>query len=316
MSFQNFIDSFTRGFGFGMLYSNPFFGCCNYYNPCLTFNPFMCGGFHRYPDNIFGFPTFPQITAPKFEFTIPSGGSNISSQNTNESVFNFDFSGIGNTINQPAFSFNSSNTNSNNSSVSDTFTSSSKNKKKTKQTVSSNPEATKKGGLVSKKWNEMTDSEMKQVYGNYDYDVTKPYAGSAGDLNKYLKGKGKLEGQGEIFLKAQQKYGISATALIGICCHESGMGKHLCASNNVAGVRKFTSKGKWEWRKFSSIEECVMYVASFLKSSYVDNPGNGKVNSLTKLYQINAKYCPGAEIAQNANWASKVQKYAKEAEIA
>jgi uncharacterized FlgJ-related protein len=53
--------------------------------------------------------------------------------------------------------------------------------------------------------------------------------------------------------------------------------------NNVGGVRISGSK---EFRKFESVDKCIDYMASFLKSGYVDNSGR----PLKQLYQINAKY--------------------------
>jgi len=159
----------------------------------------------------------------------------------------------------------------------------------------------------------MTDAEMRSVYGSYDRDITKTSTKSASDLNNYLKGKGALEGLGEAFKKAEAQYGISATVLIGICMNETGQGKHLAAKNNIAGVRLPNSK---KFRAFDSKEACIMEVARFLKASYVTPPEKGKVQHLTKLYQVNAKYCPGSEVASNSNWASGVDKFAREAENA
>lgn len=175
--------------------------------------------------------------------------------------------------------------------------------------------SSKRTGARAKNWSKMTDAEMKQIYGNYTRDITKKYTGTANDLNKYLKGKGKLEGKGQAFIDAQNKYGISASVLLAICLNESGQGKSKLAKNknNVGGVR---ISGSNEFRKFTSIEECINYMGSFLKNSYVNN--NGK--SLTKLYQINAKYCPASDTTDKAGtntcWAKNVDKYTREIESA
>lgn len=335
MSFKSFINSFAQGLGFGMLYGNPYLSC--YSNPFINmYNPCMYGGMSlfAYPLMSMNYaPPTPILTMPAFNFSFNNLNTNKYSEESSSSVFNFDFSNVFKQVNQynqfnnfsqsiEPINNNESklltgNINGDNSSVGDIYIKTpSQNDINKQQKVTSNPEASRNNGAIHKTWDKMSDAEMKQVYGNYDYDVTKPYTGTVEDLNKYLKDKGALKGKGEAFLKAQKQYGISATALIGICCHESGKGKKLCAANNVAGVRKFTGKGKWEWRKFSSVEECILYVANLIKSSYVSNPGNGKVNSLKKLYQINAKYCPGAETSNNARWASRVQSYAQEAELA
>ena len=178
---------------------------------------------------------------------------------------------------------------------------------------SSSVPAKDKSALKTKHWTKMTDEEMKKVYGNYTRDITTPYNGSVEKLNKYLKGKGKLEGAGQAFMDAQRKYGISAVALIGIVMNESAKGKSELAMkrNNVGGVRIPNSK---EFKTYSSVRDCIMDMARFLKAGYVDN----KSRPLTKLYQVNAKYCPAADTTDknglNSYWAKNVEKYAKEVE--
>lgn len=150
----------------------------------------------------------------------------------------------------------------------------------------------------------MSNAQLKQIYGNYTKDATVLYKGTAEDLNNYLKGKGKLEGKGQAFIDAQNKYGISAAVLVAICINESGHGKSNLAinKNNVGGVRIAGSK---EFRTFSSVEECIDYMGSFLKRGYLDK-------GLTQLYQINAKYCPVSDPTDkkggNSHWACHVSK--------
>lgn len=187
------------------------------------------------------------------------------------------------------------------------------------QVVSSNPEASRNKRSAGKNWTDMTDSEMRQTYGNYDRDITILYNGTSEQLNRYLVDKGVLKGKGQVFLNAQKKYKISASTLIGICMNESNKGTSRLARqlNNLAGIRKFHNNGKWEWRKFSSVEECIDYIANLLRKNYVQSPGNGKVKNLTKLYQINAKYCPVTDPAGkdlNLYWARNVDKYTREVE--
>jgi N-acetylmuramoyl-L-alanine amidase len=157
----------------------------------------------------------------------------------------------------------------------------------------------------------MTDEEMKEVYGNYDYDITKAYKGTAENLNKVLKGV--LAGKGQAFMDAQKKYGINAAALAAICMLESGNGSSAIAkeNNNVSGMG-----GQGNWKKFNSVEECIDKTASLLKNNYITPPEKGKVKSLTKLYQINSRYCPGKETASNTGWAAKVTQNLKKIEKA
>lgn len=159
-------------------------------------------------------------------------------------------------------------------------------------------------------YNGMSNEELQRIYGNYSKDATVLYKGTAEDLNKYLKGKGKLEGQGQAFIDAQKKYGISASVLAAICVNESGHGKSNLAKtkNNIGGVR---ISGSYEFRSFSSVAECIDYMGSFLKKGYLDK-------GLTKLYQINARYCPKSDPTDktggNSGWAKAVDKFSNEIE--
>ena len=184
------------------------------------------------------------------------------------------------------------------------------NKQKTESySVTTNIDNSNKTVLKGKKWYEMTDTEMKQVYGNYSNDITKPYTGSEENLNSFLKGKGVLEGKAKAFLDAQKKYGISAAALAAITVHESGNGKSNLATNknNVGGVR---ISGTTTFRTFNNVEECIMYMAQLLRNSYVDNPPESPGAHLKTLYQINARYCPASDPTDrtngNAGWARAV----------
>ena len=169
--------------------------------------------------------------------------------------------------------------------------------------------------LKGKHWSEMTDSQLQQVYGNYTRDITKPYSGTAEDLNRYLIGKGVLEGKGQVFMEAQERYEISAAVLVGIAMNESAKGTSNLArnKNNIGGVR---ISGSTEFRTFESVDDCIMEMARFLKAGYVDNSGR----PLTQLYQINAKYCPTSDptdtSGHNGFWARAVDKYANEVDAA
>lgn len=163
----------------------------------------------------------------------------------------------------------------------------------------------------AKHWTKMTDAEMRSVYGNYDFDITKKYNGTAEDLNKFLNKKegSVLKGKGNVFIEAQKKYGINAMALIAICGIETGYGTTGNAKKgyNVANIEK--PKGasyEGRWRKFNNVDECIMELARLLKENYVDNSGKDGIH-LTKLYQINSKYCPAVETPKNAAWAKNVQ---------
>lgn len=169
--------------------------------------------------------------------------------------------------------------------------------------------------LRGKHWSAMTDSQLRQVYGNYTRDITSPYTGTAEDLNRYLQGKGVLAGKGQAFIDAQNRYGISAAVLVAITMLESGGGTSNYArnKNNVGGVRIV---GSTEFRSFESVEACIMEMGRFLKAGYVNNSGR----PLTQLYQVNAKYCPTADPTgdpeNHGRWASAVDRFASQVESA
>ena len=164
-------------------------------------------------------------------------------------------------------------------------------------------------------WTQMSDEQMREIYGNYSRDITTPYSGNAEDLNRYLKGKGVLSGQGQAFIDAQNKYGISAAVLAGIAISESGGTSSLARKRfNVTSIS--SSRG---WRRFNNVSECIDYTASMLANRYVKNSGLSGV-SLKTLYQINAKYCPVSDTRNNSSnnrfWAQNVENKVREIEKA
>lgn len=350
MGVQNFWDSFKFGFLNGMLYNNPFF--CNYSSwncPMLNsslfmyMTPTMQGSF--YPLMQDSIPPMPSISANfdvKELFSVKDFHPVIS---TNMDIGDI-FQRSNDTSSNSSINFtpvlNQSLTQSTPTFTSTTFTpvvsdnytvrtnggekpsstqpepESKKAAKPDNSKKSENPESkrsTSNTSLKGKTWDKMSDSEMQQVYGNYNRDVTVLYKGTTADLNKYLKGKGKLEGQGEAFMAAQNKYGISAAFLVGIAMNESDKGKSKLAreNNNVGGVR---ISGSYTFKTYPSVSACIDDMARFLKAGYVDN----KLKPLTKLYQINAKYCPSCDPTDdkdlNALWARNVEFFTNEVERA
>ncbi len=143
-------------------------------------------------------------------------------------------------------------------------------------------------------------------FNNVNTNINTAYTGSASDLNKRLKGV--LSGKGDVFIKAQKEYGVNAAFLASVCVHESGNGSSNMAKNknNVGGVRY---PGKTEFRTFNSVDECIMYMASFLKRSYIDK-------GLITIGQVGAKYCPANDPTDtkgtNNLWASRVSSLYKD----
>ena len=160
----------------------------------------------------------------------------------------------------------------------------------------------------------MTDDEMKELYGNYDYDITTTGEITAEQINDFIEKKypnSSLKGKGQAFIDAENQYGISALAMLGICGVETTFGTTGNATNgknNIVNIQREGYKGKGErWKKYDSAEACIMDLAKKLKENFVDSPGKGKVAHLTKLYQVGPKYCPAREDISQKNWAKKVQ---------
>ncbi|OLA73537.1 MAG: hypothetical protein BHW62_06435 [Acinetobacter sp. CAG:196_36_41] len=342
MSAHNFWNNFTHGFMHGMFSNNPFFGGCMsgwggffQFNSC--FNPFFMpytSCISPFPNNTslflvpnvmsgIGFsPLMPDFAMPAPSFNIdmnklfPTDKWQTPAYSSPPAFGDVFVKSSNNSVTVPSIE-----TSDYNFTFSSTKTKTSK-AAKTKTTPAtyqpsslSSTRTTSLASLKAKHWTEMTDSEMRQVYGDYTRDITTPYKGTAADLNKYLEGKGVLSGQGQAFIDAQNKYGISASALIGIAMNESAQGTSSHAKNkkNVGGVR---IPGSTTFKTYSSVAECIDDMARFLKNGYVNNKGR----SLTKLYQINAKYCPSSDPTDkedlNSLWARNVNKYAREVESA
>lgn len=153
-----------------------------------------------------------------------------------------------------------------------------------------------------------TDIEALQAKSDVDFSsdktkVNSRYSGTAEDLNKKLANRGVLAGKGAVFLKAQEEYGVNAAFLASICIHESGGTSNYAKNkNNVGGIR---IPGKTEFRTFNSVDECIMYMANFLKNGYIDK-------GLTTIAKVGAKYCPTADptdkAGKNGTWAGYVSK--------
>lgn len=330
---MSFWSNFTHGFAHGAINSmfGGFFGmpyynwggcCCNPMPMFFTPSLFM-GGFNRYTQPMMNMFQMPMMySMPQWNSMPMSGlsfGGAVNSSFNDVGFDTYDFSSTKKTsltfdsyINPPSSSSTSSEKDSSaKKSTSNTKTATSAKKTATAKSsgVKSSTSTVKKGNVKVQDWWKMSDEELKVVYGNYTRDITKPFEGTAEDINKYLKGQGALEGKGQAFIDAQNKHGISAAVLVAIAVFETDHGKDSKAYrlNNVGGVRV---KGTKEWQKFNSIADCVMEMARFLKVGYAQNSRR----PLTKLYQVNAKYCPATETNGNSRWAKNIDYFVSELE--
>ena len=139
--------------------------------------------------------------------------------------------------------------------------------------------------------------------------ITDKYTGTAEQLNQMLNKKnGVLKNKGDVFIQAQEEYGINAAVLAAICINESAYGTSSLArnKNNVGGV----SQGMG-FRTYSSVDECIMDMARFLKSGYADK-------GITTISAVGAKYCPVDDprdkTGLNSKWASNISSITKDIE--
>ena len=303
------MGAFTTGlrFGFenGML--NSMFGgfmnnfCCrNFFMPSFWAQPFNFN-FNSLPLYTYSMPNFslfsrpdigfqPMFSLPEFNYQLPTPQF-TQVQPSFQYSFNIDSSIWNTTPQYPQYQSNFT--------FGDSFS------------LTTNKKA--KSSSVQKYWYEMSDEEMRRIYGNYTRDITKPYNGTADQLNKYIDkncgANSVLKGKGAAFIAAQKKYGISASVLLAIAKFESVGGTSDLARNkfNITSISTGKS-GDARWKQYSSVEECINDTARLLKENYVENAGKGK--HLTKIYEINAKYCPVKETSGNSKWAKNVSENA------
>lgn len=266
---------------------NPFMGgfCCNSFNPMFQFGMM---------NSVFSMPqmfSFPNYSMPMFSPISMMANYTMPVLPTSGNIFSMANSAMAMPAFNPIMNFSMP-------AILNEFN-------LLNQTLQSFGNLTARKSKPNKAENSQSSKKSQKSNGKYDKKATELYTGSAEDLNKYLKGKGVLAGQGQAFLDAQKKYGISASVLAGICLHESGNGKSKLArnNNNIGGIR---IAGSTKFRTFNSVAECIDYMGGLIKRNYVDK-------GLVTLSQINAKYCPPSDPTDtkgtNSLWAKCVDKH-------
>lgn len=299
MSANNFWNSLKNGFTFGMLANTPMFSCFNnfsgfgsWFGGMSVFGGFNNCCFNNFFDNtsLFMVPnTFtssfyqvmPNATPPSMNFNFDASkmfdNSHIwdNVQNTNWQM--------------PAINNNSFNMNFSDFNWGDVFS-------KTTSNASLTTESTSR-------YSQTPSSASNKK-------LTDKFQGSAEQLNKQLNRKnGVLKNKGEVFLAAQEKYGINAAILAAIAINESAYGTSKKARNlnNVGGIRS----GAKGFKKFNSVDECIMEMARLLKNSYINK-------GLTTIAQVGAKYCPPSDPEDknglNSSWPKLVSSITKQIE--
>ena len=246
------------------------------------------------------------------------GNSQYKSPNTSVfpmtyQMFDMPFSGFYNPIQTMPYSYEPSVTDAEAVKEEKKNDSSELKKVKLSESASNNNEKIGKKSSTVKLWTQMSDNEMREIYGNYSRDITTKFNGTAADLNKFINRypNSVLKGKGDVFIRAQEKYGINAAILLAISGIETSYGttgnsRPYYNVVNIEKPKKASYSGRW--RRFNSPDECIMELARLLKENYVNNPGKENTH-LTKLYQVNAKYCPAAETSKNSGWAMKVEEF-------
>lgn len=123
----------------------------------------------------------------------------------------------------------------------------------------------------------LNDIKMPKPKKSLDISKTR-YKGSPKFLDMFLTGV--LKGKGKQFCKAQEKYGVNATFLVGIANLESGRGLSDVAKthNNIAGMK--TSKG---YLKYKTVDDCIDSLAANIKENYI-NEGYTTIGKINKKY--------------------------------
>lgn len=140
---------------------------------------------------------------------------------------------------------------------------------------------------------------------------------SADDINKYFEGKtpanSVLKGTGKYFIKAQDKYGVNASFMIGIAMNESGRGTSTLAreKNNIFGINAKDASPQ-DAKKFVSIEACIDEFAKEWMSNRYLNPKSSNYygsNVGNKNLGNNVKY------ASDPFWGEKAASFMNEMDV-
>jgi beta-N-acetylglucosaminidase/mRNA-degrading endonuclease HigB of HigAB toxin-antitoxin module len=142
-------------------------------------------------------------------------------------------------------------------------------------------------------------------YGKYQFLKLSYTDGiTADDINNILKGKGILEGEGQVFLDAAKANNINAAYLVSHALLETGNGASVLANGglkdstgnyiygkpvyNFFGIHAYDSNPNGEGTKAAynngwfTPEEAIMGGAQWISTDYINNP-NGKQDTLYKM---------------------------------
>ncbi|MBO5715060.1 MAG: glucosaminidase domain-containing protein [Clostridia bacterium] len=117
-----------------------------------------------------------------------------------------------------------------------------------------------------------------EVFGAELPSIEEPCGLSTEELEAVLKGE--LKNHAQAFLHAEEDYHINALFLCAVAAAESGWGEHCFRPNNFFGF--MTNK------EFSSPEECIDFVAWWLRKHYLNEHGRyyrgGTIEAIGKIW--------------------------------
>ena len=152
-------------------------------------------------------------------------------------------------------------------------------------------------------------------YNYYQYLSLRSKASyTAEDINDYFNNNtpsdSVLRNTGEYFIKAQSKYGVNASIMIGVAMNETGRGTSTLAKtkNNIFGINAVDSNTS-QAIAFNSIEDCIdTFATEYMTNGYL-NPKSWKYYSGhlgNKNLGCNVQY------ASDPYWAEKAVKFVNE----
>lgn len=139
----------------------------------------------------------------------------------------------------------------------------------------------------------------------------------ANDINEYFKAKtpsdSVLRNTGKYFIKAQNKYGVNASVMVGVAMNESAKGTSTLAKqkNNIFGINAKDSNPN-NANYFKSIENCIDEFAKEWMSNEYLNPNSWKYNGSNlgnKETGCNVRY------ASDPYWSEKASSYMNEMDV-
>lgn len=177
-------------------------------------------------------------------------------------------------------------------------------------------------------WVNATSSEVQKYITpsgeNYEankfqfLDLSSPAGITVEDANKYLKGKGILEGKGQYFIIAANKYNVNEIYLMAHACLETGNGKSTLATGNsyngtivynMYGIGAVDSSPVAKGTQYAynqgwtTPEAAIVEGAKWISESYINRQGN-RQNTLYKM-RWNPENPGKHQYATDVAWATK-----------